>query len=238
MDANGQSHTPPDSPQKDTTPEKDKVPESDQMFVENEVNKEAGTPCGQVETNSPQDAKQACSISELAPGDTFYSSDGTSYLHDQPGKGALREVVRSVVDSTERVGPKKAKDLETGGGSLNIMVESVVKSTRKVRPRKPRKPKKVPKPHRLLLGKTYTLLPHETSAISLPDIPSEDSRVSDLDTRCPVDSLPLRRYPAHPNLNTLLIPCPDLQQTHQDNLHGRSKSGLNAGKFQYALVFD
>ena len=39
LDANRQSHTPTDSPQKDTTPEKDKVPESDQMFVEDEMNK-------------------------------------------------------------------------------------------------------------------------------------------------------------------------------------------------------
>ena len=254
-DANSQSDTPVKTPKSDKTPEKDKIPEKNKMFVEDEVKKEPGTPCGQVETSSPQDAKQACSISEEAPRDTFYSSDGTSSMDVQPGEGTLRQVV---VDSTRKVGPKEVKDLETGEGTLDMIVDSVVGSTKKVGPKKPKKTgkstaapssgvtssssrptgvgsMKVLKPRLRFLGETFirSPLPHEHSAISLSVIPTEDSRVSDLDTRSPVNSLPLRRYPSHPNLNTLLIPSNDLQRTHLDNLHGRSKSGKNAGKSQF-----
>ena len=218
-----QSQTPVKTPKKDTTPKKDKVPEKDAMFIENEVKTEPGSPCGQVETNSPQDARQACSIDDARPRDTFYSTDEASSLNIQPG--------------TE---PERVKDIETGEGTPDTLVKSVAEPVIKTRRYKPRKTEKsTPGSRRVLqglrrpLGETFTLsfLPFESSAISLPSIPDEDPRFHDLDNRSPVSSLPLRRYPCHPNLNSLLTPSSELQQTHLDNLRGHSKSGLNAGKF-------
>ena len=217
-----QSQTPVKAPDKDATPTKDKVPETDAMFVENEVKTEPGSPCGQVVTNSPQDARQDCSIDDARPRDTFYSTDEAPSLDVQPG-----------------IEPERVKDIETGEGATDTPVESVVEPV-KTRHHKPKKNEKsTPRSRRVLqglrrpLGETFTLssLPFDSSAISLPSIPDEDPRFHDLDTRSPVSSLPLRRYPCHPNLNSLLTPNSELQQTHLDNLRGRSKSGLNAGKF-------
>ena len=194
------------------------------MFFENEVKTvktEPGTPCGQVGTNSPQDARGACSISEDRPRDTFYSIDEASSL--QPG-AELEQV----------------KDIETGEGTSNSSVENVAKPVKGTRRNKPKNPEKsTPGSRRVLqgrrrpLGETFTLSPldFDSSAISLPSVPNVDPRFHDLDTRSPVSSLPLRRYPRHPNLNSLLTPDSELQRTHLDRLHGRSKSGLNAGKF-------
>ena len=218
-----QSQTPVKTPRKDNPPTKDKVPGKDAMFIENEVKTEPGTPCGQVETNSPQDARQARSVDETGLRGTFYSTDGASSLSLQPG--------------TE---PKRVKDIETGEGTPDTLVKSVAKPVRKTRRNQPKETEKsTPGSRRVLqglrrpLGETFTLspLPFESSAISLPSIPDEDPRFHDLDTRSPVSSLPLRRYSCHPNLNSLLTPDSELQQTHLDNLRGRSKSGLNAGKF-------
>ena len=218
-----QSQTPVKPPKTDNTPTKEKVPEKDVMFVENEVKTEPGTPCGQVETYSPQDARQARSIDETGLRGTFYSTDGASSLSSQPG--------------TE---PKRVKDIETGEGTPDASVENVAKPVRRTRRNKPKNTEKsTPGSRRVLLGRqrplgeTFTLSPlaFDSSAISLSSIPDSDPRFHDLDTRSPVSSLPLRRYPCHPNLNSLLTPDSELQQTHLDNLRGRSKSGLNAGTF-------
>ena len=219
-DAISQSQTPVKPPREDDTPTKDKVPEKDVMFVENEVKTEPGTPCGQVDTNSPHEARGACSIDDVRPGDTFYSE--ASSLNIRP-----------------RGEPEQVKDIETGEGTSSASVESAAKPVRTRRNTPKNTEKSTPGSRRVLqgrqrpLGETFTLsrLAFDSSAISLPSIPDSDPRFHDLDTRSPVSSLPLRRYPCHPNLNSLLTPDSELQQTHLDNLHGRSKSGLNAGKF-------
>ena len=220
-DAINRSQTPIKPRNKDKTPTKDEVPGKGAMFIENEMKTEPGSPCGQVGTNSPQDARGACSIGEDRPRDTFYSSDEASSL--QPG--AELEPV---------------KDIETGEGTSNSSVENVAKPVKGTRRNKPKNPEKsTPGSRRVLqgrrrpLGETFTLSPldFDSSALSLPSVPNIDPRFQDLDTRSPVSSLPLRRYPRHPNLNSLLTPDSDLQRTHLDRLHGRSKSGLNAGKF-------
>ena len=218
-----QSQTPVKPPKTDNTPTKEKVPEKDVMFVENEVKTEPGTPCGQVVTGSPQDARGACSIDEARPRDTFYSTDEASSLNLRP-----------------RNEPEEVRDIETGEGKSNASVENVAKPVRRTRRNKPKNTKKSTLGSRRVLlgrqrplGETFTLSPlaFDSSAISLYSIPDGDPRFHDLDTRSPVSSLPLRRYPCHPNLNSLLTPDSELHQTHLDNLHGRSKSGLNAGKF-------
>ena len=221
-----QSQTPVKTPKKDDTPSKDKVPGKDVMFVENETKTEPGTPCGQVVTGSPHEARGACSLDGVRPGDTFYSD--ASSLNIQP-----------------RGEPEQGKDVETGEGTSNASVENVAKPVRTRRNTPKNTEKSTPGSRKVLqgrqrpLGETFTLsgLAFESSAISLPSIPDSDPRFHDLDTRSPVSSLPLRRYPCYPNLNSLLFPDSELQQAHSDNLHGRSKSGLNAGKFYYFLLF-
>ena len=157
-----QSQTPVKAPEKDATPAKDKVPEKDAMFIENEVKTEPGSPCGQVVTNSPQDARQDCSIDDARPRDTFYSTDEAPSLDVQPG-----------------IEPERVKDIETGEGTTDTPVESVVEPV-KTRHHKPKKNEKsTPGSRRVLqglrrpLGETFTLsfLPFESSAISLPSIP-------------------------------------------------------------------
>ena len=220
-----QSQTPVKPPKKDTTPTKDKVPGKDVMFVENEVKTEPGTPCGQVVTGSPHEARGACSLDGVRPGDTFYSD--ASSLNIQP-----------------RSEPEEVRDIETGEGTSNASVENAAKPARARRNSPKNSEKSTPGSRRVLqgrqrpLGETFTLsrLAFDSSAISLPSIPDSDPRFHDLDTRSPVSSLPLRRYSCHPNLNSLLFPDSELQQTHSDNFYGRSKSGLNAGKFYYCFI--
>ena len=215
-----QSQTPVKPPKTDNTPTKEKVPEKDVMFVENEVKTEPGTPCGQVVTGSPHEARGACSLDGVRPGDTFYSD--ASSLNIQP-----------------RSEPEEVRDIETGEGTSNASIENAAKPVRTRRNSPKNSEKSTPGSRRVLLGRqrplgeTFTLSPlaFDSSAISLSSIPDSDPRFHDLDTRSPVSSLPLRRYPCHPNLNSLLTPDSELQQTHLDNLRGRSKSGLNAGKF-------
>ena len=221
-----QSQTPV-KPTKKDTPSKDMVPGKDVMFVENETKTEPGTPSGQVVTGSPYEARGACSLDGVRPGDTFYSDAST--LNIQP-----------------RGEPEQGKDVETGEGTSNASVENVAKPVRTRRNTPKNTEELTPGSRRVLqgrqrpLGETFTLsrLAFESSAISLPSIPDSDPRFHDLDTRSPVSSLPLRRYPCYPNLNSLLFPDSELQQTHSDNLHGRSKSGLNAGKSYYFLLFN
>ena len=120
-----QSQTPVKPPKKDTTPTQDKVPEKDIMFVENEVKTEPGTPRGQVNTNSPQDARGACSIDEERPGDTFYSTDEASSLNLRP-----------------RNEPEEVRDIETGEGKSNASVENVAKPVRRTRRNTPKNTEK------------------------------------------------------------------------------------------------
>ena len=156
------------------------------------------------------------------------------------GLSRLR-TTRGQAGNNQRPGGSRRDKRQKPRGSLGG--RNHLKGTRRDKPKNTEK--STPGSRRVLqgpqrpLGETFTLsqLAFDSSAFLLPSVPDSDPRFQDLDTRSPVNSLPLRRYPCYPNLNSLLFPDSELQQTHSDNLHGRSKSGLNAGTFYYFLSF-